>query len=318
MIRALIFLALLLTACVPVDASALTAPAIRAAVAQAQITVTAQAAHESQNAIQQTQTALAIESAQLAATLRAGDATRTQVADAHRATDAAATPTAAARLTATQKPIDDTKTQVAFAAFIDSITATATARAGEYQRQADDARWWGGFWKVTAGGILGVILLCAMFVGGAYATRIEAEPRGKKYSHERMANAMYALRDYQGQAALIVAQRGGSANQRLASIPVSPPAELPAEIKSAIDALTACADVVGPSSRLLPKADELSGPVRAALDPLKGNGLIKVQRGRSGGLYLARHTTIGDLIAELQAGYIALPPLAIDEQRVGA
>lgn len=323
--RALILSAFILAACAPIDASGQTAPAVRAGIANGNSTATVEARNDAQISIAltaippaQTSTAFAVEALSRAATLEAGDATRTQVADDGRATDRAATPTEAARLTATQKPIDDARTQVAFAAWVDSITATATAQAGAYQRQADDARFWGNFWKASAVGLMLVLLLVIIFIGGAYAARIEAEPRGKKYSHERLADAVYALRDYQGQAALVVANRGGAVGQQRAAIPPPPAEELTPEVKSAIDALTACADVVGPSSRLLPKADELSGPVRAALDPLKGNGLIQVQRGRNGGLYLSRHLTLGDLIDELRAGYIPLPPLAIDEQKIGA
>lgn len=142
-------------------------------------------------------------------------------------------------------------------------------------------------------------------LGTLFASRITAH--GEAYAAGRNADGQYALKASQGWAAREMARQGGAVAQRRAAIPPAPKPEMSPEIASAVNALKACRDIVGGEARFLPKADELSGSVRAALEPMKGNGLISVTRGRGGGTYLTRHLTLDALITELEACYIALP-----------
>lgn len=141
-------------------------------------------------------------------------------------------------------------------------------------------------------------------LGTLFAARITAH--GKAYADGREADAVYSLKASQGWAAREMARQGGAVAQRRAAIPPAPKPEMSAEITSAVNALKACRDIVGGDAKFLPRASEVSGPVRAALEPLKGNGLIAVTYGRGGGTYLTRHSTIDSLIAELEANYIAI------------
>lgn len=109
--HALLLSALILTACT-YDTSALTAPAVRAGIANGNSTATVEARNDAQISIAltaippaQTSTALAIEALSLAATRRSGEATATQMGIDYQSTGRAATATQSARLTATQAPI---------------------------------------------------------------------------------------------------------------------------------------------------------------------------------------------------------------------
>lgn len=303
-------LALALCACTPATLST-EPPVVRAAIAQAYATTTQQAKENANTeltltALPPTYTAVALTqgAAQLAATRGSGAATATQVWANTQSALAAVATLDAAQLLRLQSNGEQ-------GVVMTRTAGQANAEAARYR--AYSVAWgvigWGGSIAVVIV-ILGAALRMAgpslLHFGAALAEQIRA--RGTAYATGREADATYTLKASQGWAARELARQGGTVAQRRVSIAPAPAPTLAPEYREAIDALKSCADIVGPKSRFLPKADEMSGPIRAALDPLKGNGLISVQRGRRGGLYLTRHLTIGDLIAELESGVIPLPP----------
>ena len=302
-------LALVLCACAPITLTP-DSPVVRAAIAHAQTTVTQQAKDNAQisltlTALPPTYTAVALTqgAAQLAATRGSGAATATQVWANTQSALAAVATLDAAQLLRLQSNGEQ-------GVVMTRTAGQANAEAARYR--AYSVAWgvigWGGSIAVVIV-ILGAALRVAgpslLHFGAALAEQIRA--RGTAYATGREADATYTLKASQGWAARELARQGGTAAQRRASIAPAQQISIGPEYREAIDALKACADIVGPKSRFLPKADEMSGPIRAALDPLKGNGLISVQRGRRGGLYLSRHLTLGELISDLENGFIPLP-----------
>ena len=309
MTRAFILSALFLSACSPVTLTP-DSPVMRAAIAHAQTTVTQQAKDNVQisltlTALPPTYTAVALTqgAANLAATRGSGAATATQVWANTQSALAAVATLDAAQLLRLQSNGEQ------------GVVMTRTAGQAKSEESKYKAQAMGWYILILGGSmaacivILGAALRVAgpslIHFGAALAEQIKA--RGAAYAVGREADATYTLKASQGWAARELAKQGGTAAQRRASIAPAQQISIGPEYREAIDALKACADIVGPKSRFLPKADELSGPIRAALDPLKGNGLISVQRGRRGGLYLSRHLTLGELIDDLERGYIPLP-----------
>lgn len=160
--RTFVFLTFVLSACAPTDASYLTAPAVRIAIAQSQITITQQAYDETQRAPTQTAIALTQSAGSIAATQFSGAATATQMGIDSRATLTPAALTQAARLTATQAPIVAEMTRQAGAEallrFNQRQQFILTQAAGEAQAEAQR-------WKATSVGVWILILFGSLSVG---------------------------------------------------------------------------------------------------------------------------------------------------------
>lgn len=310
--RLAVYLILFCAACA--DAPAPAAPSVRIAIAQEQMTATYSA--QAQAASAPTETAQAIRAQ---AEWQSVSATGTAIAVRGTEQSAHATATAQAQATQahivavlTQQAIDESAIRNSQRASLILTQAMGEMHTAEAESHAQSL----ALYVLYIGGALAVVIVIIglaarvagpslAHAGTALASQIRAH--GEAYAAGREADGHYRLRASQGQAALVVARHGVAAGQRKAAIPATPAQPLSPEIASALTALKACRDIVGGAARFLPKADELSGPTREALDPLKGNGLISVQRGRGGGLYLARHMTLDSLITELERGYIALP-----------
>lgn len=293
-------LLLLLTACAVAPVLTPVSPVLRAAIADAQSTETVDARH----------------AVALALTLTAQPPTATAIALTQTSSNLKAL-RAAEQATREYVITQDALTLLHLQSVNEqAVVLTRAAGESEAERRKYEALGWG--WQIILVGgacasvvvIMGAALRIAgpslLHFGEGLAAKIKAD--GEAYAAGRNADGRYTVLASQAWAT----RQSARAEPPKPVIAPPPTLELGEKSKAALAALNACRDITGGKARILPKADELSGAAREALVPLKGVGLIQVQRGRSGYQFLPRHQSLDALIADIQTGAIVIEESALN------